>query len=49
MTYYSRSYDSSGVAIPGWLLRDFPQPRTDIIGPVFTKIWDTPASGHASA
>jgi LPS-assembly protein len=47
MTYYSRSFDARGVAVPGSLLRDYTQLRTDIVGPVLTKIWDTPTSGYA--
>ena len=48
MTYYSRSFDAArGVAVPGSLLRDYTQLRTEIVGPVLTKIWDTPTSGYA--
>src|SRR6185503_13487089 len=47
MTYYSRSFDARQVAVPGSLLRDYTQLRTEIVGPVLTKIWDTPESGYA--
>jgi LPS-assembly protein len=48
MTYYSRTFDAARqVAVPGSLLRDYTQLRTDIVGPVLTKIWDTPTSGYA--
>jgi len=48
MTYYSRGFDTTrGVAVPGSLLRDYTQLRTEIVGPVLTKIWDTPTSGYA--
>jgi hypothetical protein len=47
MTYYSRHFDARQVAVPGSLLRDYTQLRTDIVGPVMTKIWDTPTSGYA--
>jgi LPS-assembly protein len=46
-TYYSRSFDTRGVAVPDSFIRDYAQLRTDIVGPVFTKIWDTPDSGYA--
>jgi LPS-assembly protein len=46
-TYYSRSYNERGVAVPDSLIRDYTQLRTDVVGPVFTKIWDTPESGYA--
>jgi hypothetical protein len=48
MTYYSRTFDAARqVAVPGSLLRDYTQLRTEIVGPVMTKIWDTPTSGYA--
>jgi len=46
-TYYSRSFNTRGVAVPDPFIRDYAQLRTDIVGPVFTKIWDTPDSGYA--
>jgi hypothetical protein len=33
--------------VPNSLIRDYTQLRTDVVGPVFTKIWDTPGSGYA--
>ena len=48
VTYYSRSFDAARqVTVPGSLIRDYTQLRTDLVGPVFTKIWDTPGSGYA--
>ena len=47
MTYYSRSYNARGVAVPDSLVRDYTQLRTEVVGPVFAKIWDTPASGYS--
>jgi LPS-assembly protein len=47
MTYYSRSYDARGLAVPDSLVRDYTQLRTEIVGPVLTKIWDTPTSGYS--
>ena len=46
-TYYSRSFNARGVAVPDSFIRDYAQLRTDIVGPVFTKIWDTPDTGYA--
>jgi LPS-assembly protein len=46
-TYYSRSFDSRGVAVPDSFIRDYTQLRTEVLGPVFTKIWDTPDSGYS--
>jgi LPS-assembly protein len=47
MTYYSRSQDERQLPVNDSLVRDYTQLRTDIVGPVFTKIWDTPDSGYA--
>ena len=46
-TYYSRTQNARGVAVPESLVRDYTQLRTDVVGPVFTKIWDTPSSGYS--
>jgi len=46
-TYYSRSYNERGVAVPDSLIRDYTQLRTEVVGPTFTKIWDTPDSRYA--
>jgi LPS-assembly protein len=46
-TFYSRSFDARGVAVPDSFIRDYAQLRTEVVGPVFTKIWDTPDSGYA--
>jgi hypothetical protein len=35
------------VVVPDSLVRDYTQLRTEIVGPVLTKIWDTPASGYS--
>jgi LPS-assembly protein len=47
MTYYSRSADERGLPVDDSLIRDYTQLRTEVVGPVFTKIWDTPDSGYA--
>jgi len=47
MTYYSRSADQRGLPVDDSLIRDYTQLRTEVVGPVFTKIWDTPDSGYA--
>jgi len=43
-TYYSRSLDEDGDLTPVALLRQFITVRSEVIGPVLTKIWDTPES-----
>ena len=48
MTYYSRSQNArTGAVVNDSLIRDYTQLRTDVVGPVFTKIWDTPDSGYS--
>src|SRR5882672_8015771 len=39
--------DSRGFVVPDSLIRDYTQLRTELIGPVFTKIWDTPDSSYS--
>jgi hypothetical protein len=48
-TYYTRSFpeDDSRVAIDESFLRKYASLRTEVVGPVFTRIWDTPGSGFA--
>jgi LPS-assembly protein len=41
-TIYSRSLDSRGQFVPESLRRQYLSTRTEAVGPVFTKIWDTP-------
>ena len=45
-TFYSRSYDANNTLTSANLLRQFFTVRTEVIGPVLTKIWDTPESTH---
>jgi len=45
-TFYSRSLNEQGVLTSTNLLRQFLSIRTELIGPVLTKIWDTPESTH---
>ena len=45
-TYFSRSLDSSGSFTSSPLLRQYLTLRTEVIGPVLTKIWDTPESSR---
>jgi len=47
MTYYTRSYNARGRAVDDPLVRDYTQLRTELLGPVFTKIWDTPESSYS--
>ena len=46
-TYYSRSADRQGRIIEEPLTRRYLTLRSDVIGPVFSKIWDTPESGYS--
>jgi lipopolysaccharide assembly outer membrane protein LptD (OstA) len=41
-TYYSRSVDASNNLTDAALMRNFLNLRSEVIGPVLTKIWDTP-------
>lgn len=41
-TYYTRSLDDAGAFTPEGIVRKYLSVRSDIIGPVLTKIWDTP-------
>ncbi len=41
-TYYSRSLDEDGDLTDAALTRQFMSLRSEFIGPVLTKIWDTP-------
>jgi LPS-assembly protein len=43
-TYYSRSVDDNGDLTDAALTRQFLSLRSEFIGPVLTKIWDTPDS-----
>ena len=43
-TFFSRSLDEKGALVSQNLLRQFLTVRTEAIGPVLTKIWDTPES-----
>ena len=47
MTYYSRSFNERLLPVDDSLIRDYTQLRTELVGPVFTKIWDTPGSGYS--
>jgi len=46
-TYYSRSADQQGRIVEEPLTRRYLTLRSDVIGPVFSKIWDTPESGYS--
>ncbi len=46
-TYYTRSADASGRVTADPLTRRFLLLRSDIVGPVLSKIWDTPDSGFS--
>jgi LPS-assembly protein len=46
-TYYSRSADAKGTVTTEPLTRRFLLVRSDIVGPVLSKIWDTPGSSFS--
>jgi hypothetical protein len=46
-TYYSRSADDRGRVVDEPITRRYLSLRTDMVGPVFAKIWDTPDSGYS--
>lgn len=46
-TYYSRSADARGQVIAEPLVRQYLTLRSDVVGPVFAKIWDTPESRYS--
>jgi LPS-assembly protein len=46
-TYYSRSEDEDGEVVSEPLTRQYLTLRSDVVGPVLAKIWDTPASGYS--
>ena len=46
-TRYSRSATDGGSIVPDGVTRQYLQLRSDVIGPVFTRIWDLPESGFA--
>ena len=43
-THFSRSVDASGTFVDEPVTRQYLSLQTDVIGPVFSKIWDTPDS-----
>jgi LPS-assembly protein len=46
-TYFSRSIDETGAFADAGVNRQYISLQTDIIGPVLSKIWDTPGSGYS--
>jgi hypothetical protein len=46
-TYYSQSADSRGRVIAEPLVRQYLSLRSDVVGPVFAKIWDTPENTYS--
>ena len=46
-TYFSRSVDASGAFTDAGVSRRYMSLQTDLIGPVLSKIWDTPGSGYS--
>jgi hypothetical protein len=46
-TRFSRSVDASGNFVNEPVTRQYLSLQTDVIGPVLSKIWDTPGSGYS--
>ena len=46
-TFYTRSVDSNGATVDDPLNRRFFTMQSQIVGPVFNRIWDTPTNGYA--
>jgi LPS-assembly protein len=46
-TYFSRSLDASGAFVDEGVSRQYMSLQTNVIGPVLSKIWDTPDSGYS--
>lgn len=46
-TYYTRSADRRGQIVSDPLTRQYLALRSDVIGPVFSRIWDTPGSAFS--
>jgi LPS-assembly protein len=46
-TYYTRSADARGNITSEPVTRRYMTLRSDVVGPVLAKIWDTPASGYS--
>jgi lipopolysaccharide assembly outer membrane protein LptD (OstA) len=46
-TYFSRSVDASGSLIGEGVNRQYMSLQTNVIGPVLSKIWDTPDSAYS--
>jgi LPS-assembly protein len=46
-TYYSRSADNRGQVITEPMVRQYLALRSDVVGPVFAKIWDTPENRYS--
>lgn len=46
-TYYTESLDSRGAQVPEPLWRSYFDLRSEVVGPVFVRIWNTPDNGYA--
>jgi LPS-assembly protein len=46
-THFSRSVDASGAFVDSGVTRQYMSLQTDVIGPVLSKIWDTPGSAYS--
>ncbi len=46
-TFYTRSLDSSGHIVDEGLNRNYLEFRSQLLGPVFTRVWNTPDNSYA--
>jgi LPS-assembly protein len=46
-TFYTRSYSPTGQVVDDALNRTLYTVQAQIVGPVFNRVWDTPANGYA--
>ncbi len=46
-TYWTESVDEAGQQVPSGISRSFVDLQTQITGPVFIKVWETPSSGYS--
>jgi lipopolysaccharide assembly outer membrane protein LptD (OstA) len=46
-TWYGESLDARGAQVEQSVFRQYFDLRGEVIGPTFTRIWDTPANGYA--
>lgn len=47
LTYYTESLDARGVQVPQPVWRKYLDMRAEVVGPVLTRVWNTPNNGYA--